>query len=135
MEKRFINLKQVQILIKINLIFYVNYQEQLAKSLFPIGALTKPEVREIATEMELITAEKIARFVFYWKRVLQQNCKPKEGLIIQIDKMIRFTILKPTDLSIEELKVAAAYFILRMKGTKNADSIPQTLLVTVWLTG
>jgi tRNA-specific 2-thiouridylase len=32
-------------------------QEQLAKSLFP-GALTKPEVREIATEMELITAEK-----------------------------------------------------------------------------
>jgi tRNA-specific 2-thiouridylase len=67
MEKRFINLKQVQILIKINLIFYVNYQEQLAKSLFPIGALTKPEVREIATEMELITAEeRFARFVFYW---------------------------------------------------------------------
>jgi tRNA U34 2-thiouridine synthase MnmA/TrmU len=29
-------------------------KEQLAKSLFPIGALTKPEVREIATEMELM---------------------------------------------------------------------------------
>ena len=33
-------------------------QEQLAKSLFPIGALTKPQVREIAAEMELVTAEK-----------------------------------------------------------------------------
>ena len=33
-------------------------QEQLAKSLFPIGELTKPEVREIAAQMDLITAEK-----------------------------------------------------------------------------
>jgi tRNA-specific 2-thiouridylase len=33
-------------------------QEQLAKSLFPIGELTKPQVREIAAEMELVTAEK-----------------------------------------------------------------------------
>jgi tRNA-specific 2-thiouridylase len=32
-------------------------------SVFPIGALTKPEVREIATEMELITAEKKIRKV------------------------------------------------------------------------
>jgi tRNA-uridine 2-sulfurtransferase len=33
-------------------------QEQLAKALFPIGNLTKPEVREIAAQMDLITAEK-----------------------------------------------------------------------------
>ena len=33
-------------------------QDQLSKALFPIGALTKPEVREIAAEMELVTAEK-----------------------------------------------------------------------------
>jgi tRNA-specific 2-thiouridylase len=33
-------------------------QEQLSKSLFPIGELTKPEVREIAAQMELVTAEK-----------------------------------------------------------------------------
>jgi tRNA-specific 2-thiouridylase len=32
-------------------------QEQLANSLFPIE-LTKPEVREIAAKMELVTAEK-----------------------------------------------------------------------------
>ncbi|WP_258931922.1 tRNA 2-thiouridine(34) synthase MnmA [Flavobacterium oreochromis] len=33
-------------------------QEQLSKALFPIGELTKPQVREIAAKMELITAEK-----------------------------------------------------------------------------
>jgi tRNA-specific 2-thiouridylase len=33
-------------------------QEQLAKALFPIGELTKPEVREIAAQMDLVTAEK-----------------------------------------------------------------------------
>jgi tRNA-specific 2-thiouridylase len=66
---------------------------------FPIGALTKPEVREIATEMELITAEKkdSQGLCFIGKVRLPEfyskNCN-KEGLIIQIDKMIRFTILK-----------------------------------------
>jgi tRNA-specific 2-thiouridylase len=59
MEKRFINLKQVQILIKINLLCQLS-QEQLAK-LFPMGY--QPEVREIATEMELITAERKIRKV------------------------------------------------------------------------
>jgi tRNA U34 2-thiouridine synthase MnmA/TrmU len=51
-------------------------QEQLAKSLFPIGELTKPQVREIAAEMELVTAEKrFSRTMFYWKssRNLQQK--------------------------------------------------------------
>jgi len=33
-------------------------QEQLSKTLFPIGELLKPEVRKIAKEQELITAEK-----------------------------------------------------------------------------
>jgi tRNA-specific 2-thiouridylase len=43
--------------------------KQLAKSLFPIGELTKPQVREIAAEMELVTAEKkrFWSYVFYWK--------------------------------------------------------------------
>jgi tRNA-specific 2-thiouridylase len=41
-------------------------QEQLSKSLFPIGELTKPEVREIAAQMELVTAEKgLSRAVLY----------------------------------------------------------------------
>ncbi|MCL4129288.1 UNVERIFIED_CONTAM: hypothetical protein GTU68_037590 [Idotea baltica] len=33
-------------------------QEQLATTLFPIGELTKPEVRQIAVELDLITADK-----------------------------------------------------------------------------
>jgi tRNA-specific 2-thiouridylase len=67
-------------------------QEQLSKSLFPIGELTKPEVREIAAEMELVTAEKkdSQGLCFIGKvrlpEFLQQKLQPKEGLIIQIDK-------------------------------------------------
>jgi tRNA-specific 2-thiouridylase len=67
-------------------------QEQLSKSLFPIGELTKPEVREIATEMELVTAEKkdSQGLCFIGKvrlpEFLQQKLQQKEGLIVQIDK-------------------------------------------------
>jgi tRNA-specific 2-thiouridylase len=67
-------------------------QEQLAKALFPIGELTKPEVREIAAEMELVTAEKkdSQGLCFIGKvrlpEFLQQKLQPKEGVIIQIDK-------------------------------------------------
>jgi tRNA-specific 2-thiouridylase len=67
-------------------------QEQLAKSLFPIGELTKPEVRKIAAEMDLITAEKkdSQGLCFIGKvrlpEFLQQKLQPKEGQIIQIDK-------------------------------------------------
>ena len=67
-------------------------QEQLSKSLFPIGELTKPEVREIAAKMDLITAEKkdSQGLCFIGKvrlpEFLQQKLQPKEGIIIQIDK-------------------------------------------------
>jgi tRNA-specific 2-thiouridylase len=65
-------------------------QEQLAKALFPIGELTKPEVREIATQMELVTAEKkdSQGLCFIGKvrlpEFLQQKLQPKEGLIVEI---------------------------------------------------
>jgi tRNA-specific 2-thiouridylase len=65
-------------------------QEQLAKSLFPIGELTKPEVREIAAKMELVTAEKkdSQGLCFIGKvrlpEFLQQQLQPKEGLIFEI---------------------------------------------------
>jgi tRNA-specific 2-thiouridylase len=67
-------------------------QDQLAKSLFPIGELTKPEVREIAAEMELVTAEKkdSQGLCFIGKvrlpEFLQQKLQPKEGVIVQVDK-------------------------------------------------
>ena len=65
-------------------------QEQLAKSLFPIGELTKPEVRKIAQELDLITADKkdSQGLCFIGKvrlpEFLQQKLKPKEGVIINI---------------------------------------------------
>lgn len=65
-------------------------QDQLAKALFPIGELTKPEVREIATKADLITADKkdSQGLCFIGKvrlpEFLQQKLQPKEGLIIEI---------------------------------------------------
>jgi tRNA-specific 2-thiouridylase len=65
-------------------------QEQLAKALFPIGELTKPEVREIAKQADLITAEKkdSQGLCFIGKvrlpEFLQQKLQPKSGEIVQI---------------------------------------------------
>jgi tRNA-specific 2-thiouridylase len=66
-------------------------QAQLAKALFPIGALTKPEVRVLAAEMELVTAEKkdSQGLCFIGKvrlpEFLQQKLQPKPGLIYEVD--------------------------------------------------
>ncbi len=65
-------------------------QDQLAKALFPIGELTKPEVREIATNAGLVTAEKkdSQGLCFIGKvrlpEFLQQKLQPKEGMIVEI---------------------------------------------------
>ena len=84
-------------------------QEQLAKSLFPIGELTKPEVREIALELDLVTAEKRdSQGLCFIGKVrlpdfLQQKLQPKEGLIYQIDAANPiYNLEKEANLSIEE---------------------------------
>ncbi len=65
-------------------------QDQLAKALFPIGELNKAEVRKIAAELDLVTAEKkdSQGLCFIGKvrlpEFLQQQLKPKEGVIVQI---------------------------------------------------
>ena len=65
-------------------------QEQLAKTLFPIGELLKPEVRKIASEQGLITAEKrdSQGLCFIGKvrlpEFLQQQLAPKEGVIVEV---------------------------------------------------
>lgn len=65
-------------------------QEQLAKTLFPIGELTKPEVREIAKENQLVTAnKKDSQGLCFIGKVslpdfLQQKLKPKNGVIVEI---------------------------------------------------
>lgn len=65
-------------------------QHQLSKSLFPVGELEKSEVRKIASEIGLVTAEKkdSQGLCFVGKislpTFLQQQLKTKEGVIIEI---------------------------------------------------
>ncbi len=65
-------------------------QDQLAKAMFPIGELNKSEVRDIATKLDLVTADKkdSQGLCFIGKvrlpEFLQQKLKPKEGIIVQI---------------------------------------------------
>ncbi|MDH5399516.1 MAG: tRNA 2-thiouridine(34) synthase MnmA [Cyclobacteriaceae bacterium] len=66
-------------------------QDQLSKALFPIGELTKPEVRKIAKDLDLVTAEKkdSQGLCFVGKvrlpEFLQQQLKPKKGKVIKIE--------------------------------------------------
>ena len=65
-------------------------QEQLAYSLFPIGDLTKPEVRKIADKLGLATAHrKDSQGICFVGKVhlptfLQQKLKAKKGQIVEI---------------------------------------------------
>lgn len=65
-------------------------QEQLAKTLFPIGELMKSEVRKIAADQGLVTAEKRdSQGLCFIGKVrlpdfLQQQLKPKEGIIVEV---------------------------------------------------
>ncbi len=65
-------------------------QEQLSKTLFPIGDLTKPEVRQLAAKMDLITADKkdSQGLCFIGKvrlpEFLQQQLKSKKGKIVEV---------------------------------------------------
>ncbi|MCL5245984.1 tRNA 2-thiouridine(34) synthase MnmA [Cellulophaga sp. 20_2_10] len=65
-------------------------QDQLAKTLFPIGDLLKPEVRKIAAENDLITADKKdSQGLCFIGKVrlpdfLQQKLKPKQGVIVEV---------------------------------------------------
>jgi len=70
-------------------------QEQLSKTLFPIGELTKPEVREIAKKMDLVTADKkdSQGLCFIGKvrlpEFLQQQLQPKTGQIVQVPATVK----------------------------------------------
>jgi tRNA-uridine 2-sulfurtransferase len=88
-------------------------QEQLSKSLFPIGDLTKPEVREIASKLELITAEKkdSQGLCFIGKvrlpEFLQQKLQPKEGIIYEVDQ--NHIIYTPKDINFESIEEQLIY--------------------------
>jgi len=78
-------------------------QMQLAKALFPIGELTKPEVRKIATEIGLTTADKKdSQGLCFIGKVklpdfLQQQLKPKEGVIVEVLKENEMYYVNPPE--------------------------------------
>jgi tRNA-specific 2-thiouridylase len=65
-------------------------QEQLAKTLFPIGELTKPEVRKLAAEADLPSADKKdSQGICFVGKVdlpvfLQQKLKSVEGDVVEV---------------------------------------------------
>lgn len=83
-------------------------QDQLAKALFPIGHLDKSEVRKIAKEQELVTADKKdSQGLCFIGKVslpdfLQQKLQPKEGVIIEIDKSYYANLDQPTKFTTEK---------------------------------
>lgn len=71
-------------------------QEQLSRTMFPIGELTKPEVRKIAADNNLITADKKdSQGLCFIGKVrlpdfLQQKLKPKKGVIVNIPSNLEY---------------------------------------------
>ena len=88
-------------------------QEQLRYALFPIGDLTKPEVRRIAREAGLPSAEKKdSQGICFVGKVdlpvfLQQKLKPKEGKVIEIFRDYYDGLKEPE--TIEELAAPVVY--------------------------
>ncbi|WBU89626.1 tRNA 2-thiouridine(34) synthase MnmA [Cellulophaga omnivescoria] len=91
-------------------------QEQLSKTLFPIGNLLKPEVRKIAAENDLITADKKdSQGLCFIGKVrlpdfLQQKLKPKQGVIVEVSSNLEQynTIIPKFATKEEELSYNAA---------------------------
>ena len=134
-------------------------QEQLAKALFPIGELTKPEVREIARKQDLVTAEKkdSQGLCFVGKvrlpEFLQQQLMPKKGKVIEVMKDAAAFAGNPTHLplngategslqkltspyiySVEKGRVAgehqgAHYYTIGQRKGLNIGGTPQPLFV------
>ena len=91
-------------------------QAQLAKALFPVGELLKPEVRRMAREFDLVTAEKRdSQGLCFIGKVhlpvfLQQQLKPKQGDIVLISPEVvpeqpsyRLPVGAPSGFSDEQL--------------------------------
>ncbi|MUP46240.1 tRNA 2-thiouridine(34) synthase MnmA [Gramella sp. BOM4] len=101
-------------------------QEQLAKTLFPIGELQKSEVRQIAAEQNLITAEKkdSQGLCFIGKvrlpEFLQQKLKPKEGVIVEVPASISTyqKEQKSFDSKIEELEHLSEKYVYQPEDGK-----------------
>src|SRR5690606_5793785 len=97
-------------------------QEQLSKTLFPIGELLKSEVRKIASEQNLITAEKrdSQGLCFIGKvrlpEFLQQKLAPKDGEIVEVPASFSEYKRVKTEFSSKEEKLE--YFSTKRKYSK-----------------
>lgn len=102
-------------------------QEQLSKALFPIGELTKPEVREIAKEADLITADKKdSQGLCFIGKVrlpdfLQQKLQPKGGDIVRIpDEFEQYNRLVP---EFENKEAELEYFSTKFSYNKEDGKV------------
>lgn len=98
-------------------------QDQLDKTLFPIGHMQKSEVREIARELDLVTAEKKdSQGLCFIGKVslpdfLQQQLQPKQGKIIEIDSDFYKDIPKAEGLRVQSQKTTYAASEGKVVGT------------------
>jgi tRNA-specific 2-thiouridylase len=124
-------------------------QDQLAKTLFPIGHLQKKEVREIAREMNLVTAEKKdSQGLCFIGKVslpdfLQQQLQPKMGNIIEIPESFyegrepassmtaqsQKTIYQPTDGKQVGTHQGAHFFTIGQRKGLAVGGTPEPLFV------
>lgn len=101
-------------------------QHQLGKALFPVGELLKKEVRQIAHDIDLPTADKkdSQGLCFIGKvslpEFLQQKLEPKQGDIIEIDAdMNQLIDYHNIPVSLEHVEELAEPFVFeRKEGTK-----------------
>ncbi|MDP5098411.1 MAG: tRNA 2-thiouridine(34) synthase MnmA [Crocinitomicaceae bacterium] len=94
-------------------------QDQISKALFPIGELLKSEVREIARDMGLVTAEKkdSQGLCFVGKislpTFLQQQLKPIHGKVVEIPSNLKqfeeYNLIEPTLENVELLSTPFVY--------------------------
>ncbi len=100
-------------------------QEQLQYALFPIGHLQKSEVREIAKEVDLITADKkdSQGLCFVGKislpEFLQQKLEVKNGKVIEIEKdNLQLLNYHSEEVSINNIEKLADSFVFSEKEGK-----------------
>ena len=117
-------------------------QEQLSKAVFPIGHLLKKEVREIAKQADLMSAEKKdSQGICFIGKVdlptfLKQKLEPREGLIVEVfdsyytdDAQYRF--ISETMNSISEGGVAnlITTYISEDKADTSGATVPQSRII------
>lgn len=89
-------------------------QQQLSKALFPIGHLQKSEVREIAREIGLPTAEKkdSQGLCFIGKvklpTFLQQQLEPKHGVVLEVPPLEKYRAPEIAATTVENIEKIVA---------------------------